>query len=137
MAEDELCAATKWINKKRGLDSRVAHKIIGSKLESNFIYLWQDVHDELVRYDVKERDSMTMWGFGAPTTSCVLPYMHNFAPIAQVNLELEKEVERSMNDLSFKDDLEELMALQRSQAKKRNNRKTRRKNAAASLSQST
>lgn len=96
MAEDVLCAATKWINKKRGSDSRVAHKIIGSKPESNFIYLWQDVHDELVRYDVKERDFKSLWGFGAPTTSCVLPYMHNFAPIAQINLELEKEVERSM-----------------------------------------
>lgn len=128
MAEDELCAATKWINKKRGSDSQVAHKIIGSKLESNFIYLWQDVHDELVRYDVKERDFKILWGFGAPTTSCVLPYMHNFACIAQINLEL---------DLSLEDDPEELMALRRSQAKKRNNRKARRKNAAASLSQST
>lgn len=128
LAEDELCAATKWINKKRGSDSQVAHKIIGSKLESNFIYLWQDVHDELVRYDVKERDFKILWGFGAPTTSCVLPYMHNFACIAQINLEL---------DLSLEDDPEELMALWRSQAKKRNNRKARRKNAAASLSQST
>ena len=30
------------------------------------------------------------------------------APIAQTNLELEKEVKRSMNDLSLEDDLEEL-----------------------------
>ena len=66
------------------------------------------MHDELVRYDVTERDFKTLSGFGAPTTSCVLPYMHNFAPIAQINLELEKEVKRSMNDLSLEDDLEEL-----------------------------
>lgn len=135
LTEDVLCqvnGAKKWnINRMREiLKPRVAFKIIASKPESNVIYLWKGLL--LLKYDVKERNFEKVWGFErgtGPTTSCVFPYVHSFAPIQIAQMkEDEKEVERSMNGLGVKDYYEE--ELQGSWAKKRNNRKTRRKNAA-------
>ena len=87
----------------------------------------------LLRYDVKERKFENVWGFKCGlATSCLLPYMHSFAPIqininnAQIKDEEKGMGERSMNALSVKDDSEE--ELQGSRAKKRT-KKTRRKNA--------
>jgi hypothetical protein len=80
LIEDVLCQLTATKSDQLiSIKSLVAFKIIGYNPGSNVIYLWKDM---LLRYDVKERKFENVWGFECGlATSCLLPYMHSFAPI--------------------------------------------------------